>query len=204
MNQPTNIYDVRVLGGVFGTCALASPGGGVIAAGTNTTVFVDNLNVATTSGVIQTNSTGNQFGGVVNNGEQLTLFGLQIGVFTYLTATGVSQALPVVDCQELITKCSIELNARGNVWSIGAPLLYPSGGKGAYAPGAAAHAANGSPDAPVFRLPASMPLQLESQDQFSARVIVDTACTVTAASQFSFLFYFPATRAYTFRSLGGA
>lgn len=201
----TNIYDVRVLGGVFGTCSLASTGGGAIAAGSNTTVFVDNINVNTTSGVIQTNATGNQFGGVVNNGEQLTLFGLQIGVYSYLTATGVSQELPIADCQELITKCSIELNARGNIWSIGAPVLYPSGGKGAYAPqGANAHAANGSPDAPVFRLPASMPLQLESQDQFSARVIVETAITATASSNFNFLFYFPATRAYTFRSLGGA
>ena len=204
MRNGNNIYDVRVMGGVLGTCSLASTGAGVIAAGTNTTAFVDNLNVATVSGVIQTNSNSNQRGGLVANGEQLTLFGLQISIFAFVTATGVSQALPVIDCQELITKCSVFLNAKGTEFSIGPANLYPAGGKGAYSPGSV-HAANGSPDAPTFRLPASMPLQLESQDQFSARVIVDTAMpAVTAAANFNFQFYFPATRAYTFRSLGAA
>jgi hypothetical protein len=201
----SNIYDVRVMGGCLATCSIASTGAGVIAAGTNTTAFVDNLNVATVSGVIQTNANSTApRGGLVANGEQLTLFGLQISIFSYVTATGVSQALPVIDCQELITKCSIEINAKGTPFNIGPANLYPSAGKGAYSPGSV-HAANGSPDAPSFRLPAAMPLQLESQDQFSARVIVDTAMpAVTAASNFNFQFYFPATRAYTFRSLGGA
>lgn len=204
MNGPTNVYDVRVMGGVFSTATLASGAGGAIAAGVNTTAFVDNLNVATTSGVVQTRAFSNQFGGLVANGEQLTLFGLQIAVLSYVTATGVSLPLPVIDCQEMITKTSISLNAKGTEFNIGPPALYVSGGKGAYSPGSV-HAANGSPDAPTFRLPASMPLQLESQDQFSLRIIVETAmAALTVGTNYNFLCYFPASRAYTFRSLGAA
>lgn len=200
----TNIYDVRVMGGVFGTCSISSGSSGAIAAGTNATAFQDDLGTSTTSNVTQTNSFGNQFGGLVENGTQLTMFGLQVVVYAQ-DSSSVSIALPIVDCQELITKTRLELNSKGNRFSVGPPILYPCGGKGAYSPGATAHANNGGDAAPVFRLPASMPIQLKSQDQWSINVAFTVpGAGLTASTTYFYLFYLPATRAYTFRSLGAA
>lgn len=205
-----SIFDVRTMGGVYSTAAFTASGAGAVALGTETVAFQDNLATATSSNYTQTNASTNFTGGSVQNGEHIVAWGLQVRV-----RAENSSGLPIIMTKgaldEAISFTSLHLNLKGNEIMIGPPQLYPAAWGAnctANAGGASSNEfdyVNGGPGTRPFVLPKRAPIQLKSQDQFTIKVKVDKAFAgAVASSQIIYVFYLPASRALTFRSLSGA
>lgn len=205
-----SIFDVRTLGGVYSTAAFTASGAGAVALGTETTAFQDNLATSTSSSYTQTNATTNFTGGSVQNGEHIVAWGLSVRVRGESSA-GLPIVLTKAALDEAISFTSLHMNMKGNEIMIGSPQLFPASW-GANCTSAAGGASsnvvdyvNGGPGTRPFQLPRRAPIQLKSQDQFTIKVKVDKAFAgAVASSQIIYVFYLPASRALTFRSLSGA
>jgi hypothetical protein len=205
----SSIFDVRSLGGLYSTCAFTATGAGAIAAGSETTAFQDDLNTATASNYTQVNATQNQGGGQIANGTHIVAFGLEVRVRGE-NSSGLPIVLTKEECDQAISFTSIHLNLAGNTILAGPPQLFPAawGANAVASAGGSTQVSdyvNGGPGTMPYRLPRRGPIQLKSQDQFTATVKADKAFAgVTASAQIVYVFYLPASRALTFRSLAGA
>ena len=197
MRNLKQTLDVRTLGGLYGSAFLAGAGG-VVAAGTRTAVFLDDLGNNVASGLVQQQALSNFFGGRVEQGEILTLFGFQMMVYE---TDNVAQtvASTVVIHAEALRNLSFELQLKGSEFPItsvvtapcplGTNTLFQNGGR-AVAP---------------FRFPRQIPLQLNSNDQWSVTVTAQRAINVGAATNgFRIFIYCPASKGIPLGQLSGA
>ena len=199
MANPNTTLDVRTLQGIYGTGKLDDGAAGVVAANSQTIIFLDTLGSATNSNIAQTSADSNFFGGRVDAGEVYTLFGFQVQI-QEVTAAGASVAPSAVVIQEALRNLSFTLNLKGQTYPIGSLLTTPSG------LGSDGMAKNGGNGVAPFRFPRQLPLQISSLDSFSVTVKAERAINVAAGTTntIGVFIYCPSSRGIPLGQLSGA
>ena len=199
MRLTNQTLDVRSLGGVFGRCVIDGAGG-VVAAGSTGSIFLDELGASATSNVAGgiTNADANLFGGVVPNGEVITIFGwqMQVGEVT-------SAGLPVDSAAELheafLDSLSYKIFLKGQEYVQGNLKPVPSG------LGCSLLDKNGGANVAPFRFPGSLPLQIGPNDQLFVQIEAKRAiATGGGTNGIEIFLYCPATRGIAIGQLSGA
>lgn len=198
MANPATTLDVRTLQGIYGTGLLTAGAGGVVAANSQTIVFLDRLGSATNSNIAQTTADSNFFNGAVDAGEIFTLFGFSIQIKEVTNVGGpVVPAVAVV--QEALRNLSFTLNLKGQTYPIGSLMTVPS------PLGSEQMVKNGGNGVAPFRFPRAIPLQIGSLDQYSVTVKAERAINTSGGTNTIGVFiYCPASRGIPLGQLSGA